>query len=124
MEYWQRNEDGVRFNSEEDAYQDYLGNEDDAALEDYLRDFGPITFDDLLHWAMGQDAFWEHFQDEITEARESLFEDFYSHWDEPDDEEDEIDELIAKMEQRNVTRPKKQYLVDPWGNLYEVNPTE
>ncbi len=123
MEYWQRNEDGVRFDSEEDAYQDYLGNEDDAALEDYLRDLGSLAFGDLLHWAMGQEAFWEHFQDEITEARESLFEDFYSHWDEPD-EEDEIDELIAKMEQRNATRPKRQYLVDAWGNLYEVNPTE
>jgi hypothetical protein len=73
---------------------------------------------------MGEQAFWEHFQDEITEARESLFEDFYSHWDEPDEDDDEIDELIAKMKQRNATRPKRQYEVDAWGNLYEVNPTD
>jgi hypothetical protein len=124
MEYWQRNEDGTRFDNEEDAYLDYLSNEDDAALEDYLRDLGPLTFDDLLHWAMGEDAFWEHFQDEITEARESLFEDFYSHWDEPDEDDDEIDELITEMEQRSETRPKKQYAVDAWGDLYDVNPTE
>lgn len=121
MEYWQRNEDGVRFDNEEDAYLDYLDKEDDVALEDYLRDLGFLSFGDLLHWAMGEQAFWEHFQDEITEARESLFEEFYSHWDEPDDE---VDELIAKKKQRNATRPKRQYEVDAWGNLYEVNPTE
>lgn len=120
MEYWQRNEDGKRFDSEEGAYLDYLDKEDGAALEDYLRDLGSLSFGDLLHWAMGEQAFWEHFQDEITEARESLFEDLYSHWDEPD----EIDELIAEMKQRNAARPKRQYLVDAWGNLYEVNPTD
>lgn len=124
MEYWQRNEDGARFDSEEDAYLDYLGNEDDAAVEDYLRDLGFLSFGDLLHWAMGEQAFWEHFQDEITEARESLFEDAYSHWDEPDDDDDEVDDLITEMEQRSATRPKKQYAVDAWGDLYEVNPTE
>lgn len=121
MEYWQRNEDGARFDSEEDAYLDYLDKEDDATLEDYLRDLGFLSFGDLLHWAMKEQAFWEHFQDEITEARESLFKDAYSHWDEPDDE---IDELITEMEQRSETRPKKQYAVDAWGDLYEVNPTE
>ncbi len=124
MEYWQRNEDGARFDSEEEAYLDYLDKEDDAALEDYLRDLGFLSFGDLLHWAMGEQAFWEHFQDEITEARESLFEDFYSHWDEPDDDDDEIDELVTYIEQTGATRPKKQYAVDAWGDLYEVNPTE
>ena len=89
MEYWQRNEDGARFDSEEEAYLDYLDKEDDAALEDYLRDLGFLSFGDLLHWAMGEQAFWEHFQDEITEARESLFEDAYSHWEDPDDDEDD-----------------------------------
>jgi hypothetical protein len=120
MEYWQRNEDNKRFDNEEDAYLDYLDNEDEAALEDYLHDLGFLSFGDLLHWAMGEQAFWEHFQDEIAEARESLFEDAYSHWEEPD----EIDELITEMGQRSTTTPKKQYAVDAWGDLYEVNPTE
>ena len=120
MEYWQRNEDGVEFDTEEDAYQDYLDNEDDAALEDCLREFEILSFDDLLHWVMGQEAFWERFQDEIAEARQSLFEDFYSHW----DESDEVDELIIEMEKRKASTPKRRYAVDAWGDLYEVNPTE
>lgn len=123
MEYWQRNEDGKRFDNGEDAYLDYLDNEDQATLEDYLRDLGPLTFDDLLHWAMGEDAFWEHFQDEITEARESLFEDFYSHWEDPDDDDDEddwVDPIIRAKNREGLTH----YQVDRWGDLYEVNPTE
>lgn len=52
-------------------------------------------------------------------------ENAYSHLKEPDEDEDElIDELIAEMEQRSATTPKKQYAVDAWGDLYEVNPTE
>lgn len=123
MDYWQRNEDGARFDCEEDAYLDYLDKEDDAALEDYLRDLGYLSFGDLLHWAMGEQAFWEHFQDEITEARESLFEDAYSHWEDPDDEDDEddwVDPIIKAKNREGLTH----YNVDRWGDLYEVNPTE
>ena len=123
MEYWQRNEDGARFNSEEDAYLDYLDKEDDIALEDYLRDLGYLSFGDLLHWAMGEQAFWEHFQDEITEARESLFEDAYSHWEDPDNEDDEddwVDPIIKAKNREGLTH----YAADKWGDLYEVNPTE
>jgi hypothetical protein len=67
------------FDNEEDAYQDYLENEDTAYLEDAIVD--EIEWLDLLHWAMDQEAFWEHFQDEITRARERNFEDTYACWD-------------------------------------------
>ena len=70
------------FDSEEDAYEDYLANEDTVYLEDTLA--YEIDGMDLLHWAMGQDAFWEHFQDEITRAREQCFEDTYVCWDVPE----------------------------------------
>lgn len=80
MEYWQRDEDGKRFDDEEDAYLDYLDNEDETTLENYLCNFSFLSFRDLLHWAMGEQAFWEHFQDEITEAREMIFNDNYSYW--------------------------------------------
>lgn len=80
MEYWQRNKDGKHFDNEEDAYLDCLDNEDEAVLENYLRDFSSLSFGDLLHWAMGEQAFWEHFQDEITETREMIFDDNYSYW--------------------------------------------
>lgn len=122
MEYWQRYDD-KRFDTEEDAYQDFLENEDVDTLEEYLLKAVDLDVSALLHWAMGQDGFWEAFQDVITEAREMMFEDTYCHWDEPDDD-DEIDELITYIEQTGATRPKKQYAVDAWGNLYEVNPTE
>lgn len=121
MEYWLRNKDGKHFYEAESAYLDYLDNEDEVALEDYLRDLGFLSFGDLLHWAMGEQAFWEHFQDEITEARQTLFEDEYSHWETSDDD---VDELIAEMKQRSATAPKKQYAVDAWGDLYAINPTE
>ena len=119
MEVWRR-DDGVEFESEEDAYQDFLENEDVDTLEDYLLKAVDLDVSALLHWAMKQDGFWEAFQDVITEARGMFFEDTYSHWDEPD----EIDELIAEMEQRDAITPKKHYAVDAWGDLYEVNPTE
>ena len=123
MEYWQRNEDGACFDNEEDAYQDFLENEDVDTLEDYLLKAVDLDVSALLHWAMGQDGFWEAFQDVITEARGMMFEDNYCHWEDSDDD-DEIDELIAEMEQRSATTPKRHYAVDAWGDLYEVNPTE
>ena len=123
MEYWQRNPDGEIFDNEEDAYIDSIEREDIDTLEDYLLKAVDFDISKLFHWAIQQDGFWEAFQDEITEAREMIFEDTYSHWEDPDDD-NEIDELIAKMKQRNTTTPKRQYDVDKWGNLYEVNPTE
>ncbi len=119
MEVWRR-DDGVEFKSEEEAYLDSLEYCGDS-LADALCD--TLNSDKLLSWAMKQEEFWEAFDDEITEARGMLFEDFYSHWDEPDDD-DEIDDLITYIEQTSATRPKKQYAVDAWGDLYEVNPTD
>lgn len=84
MEIWvysDANEEKV-FDNEEDAYQDYLNNEDMTFLEDVLA--YEIDWLDLLRWAMGQDAFWKHFQDEITRAREQCFEDAYACWDVPE----------------------------------------
>lgn len=84
MEIWvysDANQEKV-FDNEEDAYQDYLNNEDMTNLEDALA--YEIDWQDLLHWAVEQDAFWEHFQDEITRAREQCFEDAYACWDVPE----------------------------------------
>ena len=121
MEYWQRY-DNKRFNTEEDAYQDSLENEESDVLEDYLLKAVGLDVSALLHWAMGQDGFWEAFQDEITEAREIMFEDNYCHWEEPDDddEDDWVDPIIRAKNREGLTH----YGVDKWGNLYEVNPTE
>lgn len=84
MEIWvysDANQEKV-FDNEEDAYQDYLNNEDIDYLEDALA--YEIDGMDLLHWAMKQDAFWEYFQDAITRAREQCFEDTYVCWDVPE----------------------------------------
>ena len=118
MEVWRR-DDGVEFESEEDAYLDSF-EYCDASLADALCD--TLNSDKLLDWAMKQEGFWEAFDDEITEARGMLFENSYEHWTEPDlEEEAEIEEMVAEMRER---KPKHYYAVDAWGDLYEVNPTE
>ena len=118
MEIWRR-DDGVEFESEEEAYFDSFEYCDDdliSALCDVLNS------DKLLSWAMEQDGFWEAFDDEITEARGMLFENYYTCWEESDlEEEVEIEEMVAKMREH---KPKHRYAVDAWGDLYEVNPTE
>ena len=84
MEIWvysDANQEKV-FDSEEDAYDDYLANEDMDYLEDMLAE--EIDLRDLLSWAMKQDAFWEYYQDAITRAREQCFEDTYACWDAPE----------------------------------------
>lgn len=126
MEYWQRYDD-KRFDTEEDAYQDFLENEDVSTLEDYLLKAVDLDVSALLHWAMSQDGFWEAFQDVITEAREMMFEDTYCHWEGPDlEEEAEIDAMIAEMRKPKTPEVEwvTRYAVDPWGDLYEINPTE
>lgn len=87
MEYWQRY-DNKRFDTEEDAYIDSIENEDISTLEDYLLKAVDLDISKLLHWATEQDGFWEAFQDEITAAREMIFEDNYCHWEGPDTDPD------------------------------------
>lgn len=118
MEVWRR-DDGVDFKSEEEAYLDSLEYCDDE-LADTL--CAILNSNKLLDWAMKQDGFWEAFDDEITEARGMLFENYYQNWTEPDlEEEAEIEAMVAEMRER---KPQHHYAVDAWGNLYEVNPTE
>lgn len=119
MEYWQRY-DNKRFDTEEDAYQDSLENEEVDVLEDYLLKAVGLDVSALLHWAMSQDGFWEAFQDEITEAREMMFEDNYCHWEGPDDDETKTQFLTGI----SMAHPEQKFALDAWGNLYEVNPTE
>lgn len=89
MEYWQRNIDGKRFDCEEDAYLDFLKNEDIVDLEDWLLNaYEGLNVRYLLHWAMGQDGFWEAFDEDIAHAREEMFEEYYSNWEEPDEGEE------------------------------------
>ena len=120
MEYWQRY-DNKRFDTEEDAYQDFLENEDVDTLEDYLLTVVDLDVTALLHWAIGQDGFWEAFQDVITEAREMMFEDTYCHGEEPDGWEEAETQFLTGV---SMSHPKQKFAVDPWGDLYEVNPTE
>ena len=121
MEIWRR-DDGVEFESEEEAYLDSLEYCDDE-LPDMLG--CGMDFSKLLNWAMRQDGFWEAFDDEITEARGMLFETYYQNWTEPDlEEEAEIEAMVAEM--RKPKSPEVEwvtrYAVDAWGDLYEVNP--
>lgn len=81
---WVRNSDHQIFNDDEDAYQDYLMEEDLTYLEDTLVCEELLPYDVLLHWAMTTDAFWEYFQDAISAARERCFEELY-HEVEPDE---------------------------------------
>lgn len=117
MEYWQRY-DNKRFDTEEDAYQDSLENEEVDVLEEYLLKVVDLDVSALLHWAMNQDGFWEAFQDEITEAREIMFEDNYCHCEEPDEAETNF---LAGVSMAN---PEQCFAVNASGDLYEVNPTE
>lgn len=83
MEVWRRN-DGVEFESEEDAYLDSL----EYCAEDLVDALcDTLNSDKLLDWAMRQDGFWEAFDDEITEARGMLFENYYQNWVDPDGNE-------------------------------------
>ena len=85
MEHWKRNTDGKPFDTAEDAYIDSIEREDVDTLEDYLLKAVDLDISKLLHWATEQDGFWEAFQDEITAAREMIFEDNYTCWDEDPD---------------------------------------
>lgn len=88
MEYWQRWDD-KKFNTEEEAYEDYLLEEDVIYLQDTIKALKLISFSDLLDWAMKQPAFWENFDGQIAEARTEAFNELYCHWEEPDWEGEE-----------------------------------
>jgi len=118
MEVWRR-DDGVEFDTEEEAYLDSLEYCDDV-FEDVFLDV--VDSGKLLKWAMEQEGFWEAFDDEITKARGMLFEDYYQNWTEPDlEEEAEIEAMVAEMREH---KSKTRYAIDDWGDLYEVKPTE
>lgn len=88
MEYWQR-WDNKRFDTEEEAWEDYYNNEDNQELVDYLlHTVENFDFERLLNWAIQQDGFFEIFQDEIAQARQEAFNASYCNWEEPDDEDD------------------------------------
>ena len=107
MEYWQRYDD-ITFETEEDAYQDYLENEDTDYLEDFLHEC--ISYHSLLEWAMLHGGFWEHFESEIALARDEAFENLYCRWE--DGEEIKVFPLL--------TNPNQQFLFNPSsGDLYE-----
>ena len=107
MEYWQRYDD-IRFKTVEDAYQDYLENENTDCLKYFLREF--ISVDDLFDWAMLDGGFWEHFESEIAHARDEAFESLYYHRE--DGEKIKVFPLL--------TNPNQQFLFNPSsGDLYE-----
>lgn len=84
MSVWIRNSDGKLFDNEEDAYLDSIEQEDTDYLLDIITCEGFIPYDDLLHWAADHEGFWEHYQDQISEARGTIFDDDYRELDEDD----------------------------------------
>lgn len=84
MERWLRNSDNKIFDSEEDAFDDSIENEELELLIDTIIWDDLIPLNDLLRWAAGRDEFWDRFETQIHEARQRIFEDNYI---EVDDEE-------------------------------------
>ena len=77
MERWLRNSDNKIFDSEEDAFDDSLENEDLELLLDTIIAFKLISYTDLLRWAARRDEFWDRFETQIFEARTMIFDDNY-----------------------------------------------
>lgn len=113
MEYWQRNKDGVRFDTEEDAWLDSIENEDQEDLFNTLLGHNLIPQEKMLEWIMGQDGFWEAFQDEITEARTIIFNYDYSCW---DDEPNAFDSFAEWLNHNKVDEDGFICSTDPDGN--------
>ena len=69
-----RDWDSQRFDSEEEAFDD-AGREMLDYSEEYLKPW--VSYDDLVAWAMKQEGFFEAFENELANAQQSFFEDFY-----------------------------------------------
>lgn len=96
MEYWQK-WDNTCFSTENEAWEDYLNNEDIQELADYLtHTVENFNYERLVFWALRQSDFWNEFQDEIAQARQEAFNNSYCCWEVADDEEeDDYDPYIV-----------------------------
>ena len=81
-----RDWDGMRFDSEEEAFDDAFNEMLPDYGEDYLKPW--VDYYDLLKWAMKQDSFFEVFGDELYKAQRDFFNDFYVELE--DDENDQF----------------------------------
>lgn len=78
-------DDGIRFETEEEAREDMEEWVfDDFDFEDDF--FRYISKDKLLRWAMKNPAFWDEFAEEVSKAKEDIFEDFCSEVEEEEEE--------------------------------------
>lgn len=87
---WIRDWDEMRFDSEEEAFGDAcMEMLTDGATEDYLKPW--ISYDTLLEWAMKQDGFFDHFEEDFSKAQRDYFEDFYFEIEDDEDENSECE---------------------------------
>ena len=78
-------EDGDRFDTQEEAYEDALKKMDWDDLADFFRNY--VGFTEFLKWASEQDNFWAKYEDDMYRAEEDYFTENY--WEEEvEDEED------------------------------------
>lgn len=85
-----RDWDKMAFDSEDEAF----GNAcmemlTDGATGDYLKPW--ISYDTLLDWAMKQDGFFDHFEDDFSKAQRDYFEDFYFEIEDDENENGECE---------------------------------
>ena len=80
-----RDWDGMRFNSEEEAFDDAFNEMLPDYGEDYLKPW--VDYYSLLKWAMKQDGFFDAFEDELYKAQRDFFNDFYVELEDDEDED-------------------------------------
>ena len=82
---WIRDWDGMKFEIEEEAFDDAGYEMLPDYGEDYLKPW--VDYYDLLKWAMKQDGFFDAFEDELYKAQRDFFNDFYVEMEDDEDED-------------------------------------
>lgn len=80
-----RDWDEVKFDSEEEAFDDAGYEMLDGYGEDYLKPW--VSYNELLMWAMKQDGFFDAFEDNLYKAQRDFFNDFYVELEDDEDED-------------------------------------
>lgn len=72
---WEFVRTGAILEDEECVYEDSYDTMDNEDFEQYFS--YQVSYTDLLNWARSQDGFYEHFNDEITRARDEFIQENY-----------------------------------------------
>lgn len=80
-----RDWDGMRFEFEQEAFDDAYDEMLDGYGEDYLKPW--VSYNGLLTWAMKQDGFFDAFEDDLYKAQRDFFNDFYVELEDDEDED-------------------------------------